>query len=108
LVVTCHPDDLKARDFIEHPTIIVEVLSPSTAYYDSTKKLKYYRQIPSFQEYILIDSESRFVQVYRRGEGKMWFYYPCEGEEAIALDSIEFECNLNLIYEGITFETISE
>ncbi|MDY7022956.1 MAG: Uma2 family endonuclease [Cyanobacteriota bacterium] len=107
LVVTCHPDDLKARDCIEYPTVIMEVLSPSAAYYANTKKFKYYRQIPSLQEYVLIDLESKFSQVYRRGEGKMWLNYLCEGEEAIALDSIEFECNLNLIYEGVSFKNES-
>lgn len=52
LVISCHPDDLQSRQFIQHPTVIIEILSPSTANYDHTKKLKYYRQIPSLQEYI--------------------------------------------------------
>ncbi|WP_293154634.1 MULTISPECIES: Uma2 family endonuclease [unclassified Microcoleus] len=104
LVVTCNPDDLKARDFIQHPKVIVEVLSPSTASYDRTKKFKYYRQIPSLQEYVLVDSEEITVEVYRRGEGKMWFYCQYEAGEAIALASIEFECAIDLVYEGVTFE----
>lgn len=104
LVVTCHPDDLKARDFIQHPKIIVEVLSPSTANYDRTKKLKHYRQIPSLQEYVLIDSEEITVEVYQRGEGKMWHYYEYEAGEAVFLPSIEFECAIELLYEGVSFE----
>ena len=64
LVVTCHPDDLKSRQFINHPKVIVEVLSPSTANYDRGDKLKYYRQIPSLQEYVLVDSESISVEIY--------------------------------------------
>ena len=108
IVVTCDPDDLKAKDFIQHPKIIVEVLSPGTASYDRTKKLKYYRQIPSLQEYVLVDSEEIAVEVYRRGEGKMWLYYEYEAGEAIALDSIEFECAIELLYEGVSFEQKSE
>jgi Uma2 family endonuclease len=104
LVVTCDPDDLKAKDFIQHPKIIVEVLSPGTATYDRTKKLKYYRQIPSLQEYVLVDSEEIAVEVYRRGEGKMWLYYEYEAGEAIALESIGFECGIDLLYEGVSFE----
>jgi Uma2 family endonuclease len=103
IVVTCDPDDLKARDFIQHPKIIVEVLSPSTESYDRTKKFKYYRQIPSLQEYVLVDSEEIAVEVYHRGEGKMWHYYQYEAGEAIALESIEFECAIDLLYEGIIF-----
>ncbi|KKD34766.1 MAG: Uma2 family endonuclease [Limnoraphis robusta] len=104
LVVTCHPDDLKSRNFIQHPKVIIEVLSPSTANYDRTKKLKYYRQIPSLQEYVLVDSEEISVEVYHRGDGKMWHYYQYEDGEAIALESIEFECALELLYEGVSFE----
>jgi Uma2 family endonuclease len=104
LVVTCHPDDLKARDFIQHPKVMIEVLSPSTANYDHTKKLKYYRQIPSLQEYVLVDSEAMAVEVYQRGQGKMWIYSEYEAGEAIALESIEFECAIELLYEGIIFD----
>jgi len=104
LVVTCDSDDLKARDFIQNPKIIVEVLSPGTETYDRTKKFKYYRQIPSLQEYVLVDSEEIVVEVYRRGEGKMWLYYEYEAGEIIALQSIEFECAIELLYEGISFD----
>ncbi|MEG4322517.1 MULTISPECIES: Uma2 family endonuclease [unclassified Microcoleus] len=104
LVVTCDSDDLKARDLIQNPKIIVEVLSPGTETYDRTKKFKYYRQIPSLQEYVLVDSEEITVEVYRRGEGKMWIYYEYEAGEIISLESIEFECAIGLVYEGISFE----
>ncbi|HAG82174.1 MAG TPA: hypothetical protein DCL61_13665 [Cyanobacteria bacterium UBA12227] len=103
LVVSCDPDDLKSREFIQNPKVIVEVLSPSTANYDRTKKLKYYRQIPSLQEYVLVDSEEIGLEIYRRGEGKMWLYYQYEVGEAIALESIEFECLIDLLYEGVSF-----
>jgi Uma2 family endonuclease len=101
LVVSCDPDDLRSREFIQHPKVIV---SPSTANYDRTKKLKYYRQIPSLQEYVLVDSEEIIVEVYRRGEGKMWLYYEYEAGEKIALESIEFECAIDLLYECVSFE----
>ncbi|AFZ18418.1 Uma2 family endonuclease [Allocoleopsis franciscana] len=104
LVVTCDPDDLKSRDFIQRPKIIVEVLSSSTANYDRTKKLKYYRQIPSLQEYVLVNSEEMAVEVYHRGEGKMWLYYEYESGELIALESIDFECAIEVLYEGVSFD----
>ncbi len=74
LVITCNTDDLKSRKFIQHPTVIVEVLSPSTEGYDHGDKFKYYRQILSLQEYVLVDSGSISVEIYQRGEGKMWLY----------------------------------
>jgi Uma2 family endonuclease len=104
VVISCNPDDLKSREFIQQPKVIVEVLSPGTANYDRTKKLKYYRQIPSLQEYVLVDSEEIAVEVYRRGEGKMWLYYEYEAGEVISLESIGFECAIELLYEGVSFE----
>lgn len=101
LVVTCDAEDLKSRDFIQHPKVIIEVLSPSTASYDRGDKLKYYRQIPSLQEYVLVDSESVSVEVYQRGEGKMWSYCTYGEGEAIPLPSLEFECAIALLYEGV-------
>lgn len=108
LVVTCDPQDLQARDFLQSPKIIVEVLSPGTENYDRTKKLKYYRQIPTLQEYVLVDSESLSVEVYRRGEEKMWLYYAYGEGERINLESIGFECPIDVLYEGVTFEQKSE
>ena len=112
LVMTCDPQDLKSRGFIQHPKVIVEVLSPSTASYDSPSetlcergdKFKFYRQIPSLQEYVLVDSEAISVEVYHRGEGKMWLYYAYTDGDAIALPSIEFECLIELLYEGVSFD----
>ncbi|NEQ77221.1 MAG: Uma2 family endonuclease [Okeania sp. SIO2C9] len=105
LVVTCNTEDLKSRDFIKHPTVIVEVLSPSTQKYDRGDKLKYYRQFPSLQEYVLVDSESISVEIYQRGEGKIWNYCGYTEGESITLESIEFTSAIEVLYEGVNFET---
>lgn len=110
LVVTCDTEDLQSRDFIQSPKVIVEVLSPSTASYDRGDKFKYYRQILSLQEYVLVDSEQVSVEVYHRGEGKMWLYYAYTDGDEIELSSIEFKVQvpIGLLYEGVTFEKTSE
>ncbi|NEO53556.1 MAG: Uma2 family endonuclease [Okeania sp. SIO3B5] len=105
LVITCNADDLKSRDFIEHPTIIIEILSPSTEKYDRGEKFKYYRQIPSLQEYVLVDSKSISVEIYQRGEGKIWHYCAYTEGESITLSSIEFTSAIEVLYEGVNFET---
>ncbi|NEQ75086.1 MAG: Uma2 family endonuclease [Okeania sp. SIO2C9] len=105
LVITCNADDLKSRDFIEHPTVIIEILSPSTEKYDHGDKFKYYRQIPSLQEYVLVDSKSISVEIYQRGEGKIWHYSAYTEGESITLSSIEFTSTVKVLYEGINFET---
>jgi hypothetical protein len=42
---------------------------------------------------------------YRRGEGRMWLYYPYIAGELISLDSIEFTCPIETLYENITFNS---
>ena len=105
LVISCNPDDLKSRDFIEHPKVIIEILSPSTEKYDRGNKFKYYRQFPSLQEYVLVDSESISVEIYQRGEGKIWHYCAYTEGESITLSSIEFTSAVEVLYEGVNFET---
>ncbi|OAB58843.1 hypothetical protein AY600_09170 [Phormidium willei BDU 130791] len=102
LVVTCDAEDLQAQRSVKHPTVIVEVLSPSTAAGDRSTKLKCYRQIPSVQEYVLVDSQSMTVELYRRGdEGRMWGYAQYEAGEGFRLESLDFELELSVLYDNV-------
>ena len=60
LVIICNKLEyyLDRDDTITNPLIIVEVLSESTENYDRGNKFLFYRSIPTFQEYILIDQYS--------------------------------------------------
>ncbi|AKG24488.1 Uma2 family endonuclease [Calothrix sp. 336/3] len=104
VIVSCDPQDQNARKFIQNPTIIAEVLSPSTASRDRGEKFTNYQKMPSLQEYLLIDSEQISVERFCRGEGKMWLYYPYIEGDIITLPSIEFEMEIALLYEGVAFE----
>jgi phenylacetic acid degradation protein len=56
---------------LTNPSVIFEVLSPSTRKYDREDKFKLYQGLPSLQEYILVDSRSVMVeQFYKEGDGK--------------------------------------
>jgi Uma2 family endonuclease len=104
VIVSCDPQDLNARKFIQNPQLIAEVLSPSTSGKDRGEKFTYYLKMPTLQEYLLIDSEKISVERYCRGEGRMWLYYPYIAGDIITLSSIEFECPIELLYEGVAFE----
>jgi Uma2 family endonuclease len=104
VVVSCHPEDLNARKFIQNPQLIAEVLSPSTNAKDRGEKFLDYLKIPSLQEYILIDSEKISVERYCRGEGRMWLYYPYTDGDTISLSSIEFELPIELLYDRVVLE----
>jgi Uma2 family endonuclease len=101
LVVSCHPEDLAAQDAITHPTLIVEVLSPSTRDYDRGDKFKFYQALSCLQEYVLIDSDRVAVEYFRYGEGRMWLYTRYEAGETLTLQSLGIEVEVDAIYAGV-------
>ncbi|MBE9156547.1 Uma2 family endonuclease [Nodosilinea sp. LEGE 06152] len=106
LVVSCDQRDILAVDAIQHPSLVVEVLSPGTEALDRGKKFEEYRTLPSLQEYGLIDSTAMTVEIYRRGEGRLWLYYPYQTGDLISFDSIGVSCPIEQIYEGVVLPII--
>jgi Uma2 family endonuclease len=63
--VTCgepESDDVLA---LTNPIIVVEVISPSNASTDKTRKLADYARVPSLEHYLIIDPEARIVIHHR-------------------------------------------
>ncbi|NJO39215.1 MAG: Uma2 family endonuclease [Cyanobacteria bacterium RU_5_0] len=104
LVVSCDERDRNAIKLIQHPKLIVEVLSPSTEGDDRGRKFNHYRHLSTLEEYVLIDSEQMSVECFRRGEGRVWIYVPYASGESVTLESIEFSCAIELLYEDVQFE----
>jgi Uma2 family endonuclease len=100
LAVTCEPAKPDDR-FVDSPVLVVEVLSPSTNAFDRNLKVPEYRQIPSVQEILLIDSESCFAEILRR-DGKRWITEIVQGSEAtLSLSSVPLTVAMSELYEGI-------
>jgi Uma2 family endonuclease len=68
-IVRC-ADDVLADDVqaVPDPLIIVEVLSPTTARYDRTHKLREYFRLPSVWHYLMVWPETSRVVHHRRTE----------------------------------------
>ena len=89
---------------ITNPCLIAEVLSLSTQGYDRGNKFRYYRSIPEFREYLLIDQYSIFVEHYLKTADKKWILTEYEGNEAILrLETIPFEISLGDLYRRVDF-----
>ena len=67
VLVTCDPDDNESEYYINSPIIIVEVLSQSTRKYDLTTKKLYYFNIPTLEEYVVIEQDICRIEVFRKG-----------------------------------------
>jgi len=59
---------------ITNPTLLVEVLSPSTEDVDRISKRRDYQLIPSLREYVLVSQVEPRVEVYRRNDSGIWEY----------------------------------
>ncbi len=90
-------------DILLNPTLIVEVLSPSTEAYDRGEKFEHYQQIASLKEYILISQDKVHVEQYRR-QGEQWLLTEFrEIEEVLSLLSIGCELRLQDVYRRVKF-----
>ena len=97
-------DDDFIKDTVKNPTVIFEILSPSTEDYDIGKKLFFYMQIESLQQYIIIDSRTIHVRITTKMENGIWkFAELTEKSDTIFINSIDLKASLENIYDGINF-----
>ena len=90
---------------ITNPTIIVEVLSKSTQARDRGDKFRFYRSIPEFKEYILIDQYSLLVDHFVKTSEHQWILTEYETKESkLSLDSVGFEISLEELYKRVNFD----
>ena len=89
-----------------NPAVIIEVLSKSTKNYDRGVKFKLYRDIPALKEYILADSESIHIEVFRLNENNHWELEEYNSkEDLLDVKAIDENNLVSEIYEGVKIET---
>lgn len=109
VMFTCDSNDLNENLFIRRPSIIVEVLSESTARYDRDFKLRQYRAIRSLQYYVLVSQYEVHVELFSRINHFQWQYEDfVKLNQTINLDKLDIALSLADIYEDITFVPIGE
>lgn len=92
------------KDTITNPLLIVEVLSDSTKNYDRGEKFEFYRTLPSFQEYLLIDQYKIHVEHFSKTESNQWLLSEFEDiNMRISLSSVPLEIQLLTIYKKVLF-----
>lgn len=100
--MVCGPIELDDADrsgtTITNPTLLVEVLSPSTEEVDRGSKWRDYQLIPSLKEYVLVSQEPR-VEVYRRMPSGGWEYI--DAREGIVNLSSGAKVDLSILYQSL-------
>ena len=100
-IITLNNDEYN----VLNPSAIIEVLSKSTKNYDRGEKFKLYRDIPALQEYILADSESIHIEVFRLNKNKHWELEEYNSiEDIIHIKVIDEKILISEIYEGVNVQ----
>ena len=96
----------EAGHTFKNPAVIFEVLSPSTADYDLGRKLFFYMQIESLNEYIIIDSRKIEIRIGRRQIDNSWKFETLNGmQEVLLIQTIGMSLKIAEIYSGVSFKS---
>lgn len=89
-------------DTLTNPTVIIEVLSPSTEGYDRGAKFAHYRRLASLQEYVLVAQERLSIERYVKNELGQWLLFEAtEPDDVIPLTTIGCSLTIRDVYEKV-------
>ena len=109
--VVCGQDQLVSdeKDNLINPTVLVEVLSPSTEKYDRVGKFLHYQRLPALRDYLLVAQNQARVEHYARQAERenQWLLTIYTGLDAVVLlPSLSAELPLVEIYDGVTLPAV--
>ncbi len=99
--VTCDKADLATEMVFRAPVLVIEVLSPSTQGDDRSGKFALYRRLPSLQEYLLVDPETRRVEGFRRQPSGDWVFADMSDGGPLASTSLGLQVPLAQVFDGV-------
>ncbi len=105
--VVCGDSDIvhNRQDMLLNPTLVIEVLSPSTEKLDRGRKFFSYRTLDSLQEYLLIAQDEILVERFVRQADGQWLFSDATALDAVVkLRSISCQLALNEVHDKISFE----
>jgi Uma2 family endonuclease len=100
-LVTCSEADRKDSRIVREPTLIVEVLSPSTAAYDLGVKFTRYQRIASLREIAFIDLDERHTSVYRRGADGLWVLHTFDRGADVRFASVDLTLTAAALFADV-------
>ena len=92
---------------VTNPTVLVEVLSPSTEGYDRGEKFERAQALASLQHYVLVSQRKARVDVYTRS-GDAWLLRAYGPDDAVRIDAIGATLPVRALYEGVTLDPVVE
>jgi Uma2 family endonuclease len=91
------------------PNVLIEVLSTSTRKYDRGKKFQLYKDIPTLQEYILVDSQKAAIDIYRKTVQNTWeLQQYTTNDSSIEIKALHLKISFERIYYGTQLKVNNE
>ena len=106
-IVCGEPEFIPPRpESLLNPTLLIEILSESTASVDRGEKLAEYRRIPTLQEYLLISQDAPRIERYLKQDAHNWLYTELTGlDQQLALPSIDCVLHFSDVFHRIDFQS---
>ena len=103
IMLTCDERDSKSRFVKRFPSLVVEILSKSTAAYDRDGKFKDFQTVPSIQYYLLVESRWQSVELFSRTEKTdLWTYQNfSKPDDVVEFPKLNFKLSVAAIYEDL-------
>jgi Uma2 family endonuclease len=101
VLVTCSEADRQSPLIKHEPTLIIEVLSPSTAAYNLLAKFEHYRQIPTLREIAFIDLDARRTIVYRKGADGLWVLHPFDAGANVQFATVDLTLTTAVLFAEV-------
>jgi Uma2 family endonuclease len=101
VMVTCSNTDRASPSIKTEAKLVVEVLSVSTAAFDRGEKFTAYRQVPTLEEYLVVDIDRRRADLHRKGADGLWVLHPTEAGQAVALASVDLTITADELFADI-------
>ncbi len=90
------------KETVKNPSVVFEILSPSTEHYDMGKKFFNYMQIDSLKETIAIDSREMNIKIGRRKENNLWaFEELTQPDQIFTIETIQFSMSVQDLYDQV-------
>ncbi len=104
IVITCGKEEFTDahNDILVNPSVIIEILSDSTASTDRGKKFEQYRELESFVEYLLVEQRTPHIEQYILHDSREWRYRDIRGIDGqVTIQAIECVMPLRDIYHKV-------
>ena len=102
-MVLCEEGKIEKK-YVQHPQIIIEVLSSSTEDYDHGKKFGSYRLIDTLQVYIMLHQDQPLAEVYQRNPDNSWLLKEYAGLDMHIPVNTDLSLAMSDLYRQVDFE----